>query len=171
MDPNMRLVRMVPKYSHGSVVMNCSQTQFEYSPTSFLASVPTMRAFPRLSFLYDAWKSFVEKESQGAVRIVTNREVTRVLRGSKATNGSVKAWSRPTRGTNNDQGVVDPGEEVVEIFDELVVCTDADAALKLLGDDATWMEKRILGNVKVGFNLVCCDDVLIYTIMSSTCGT
>jgi hypothetical protein len=149
MDPNMRLVCTTSPYSIQSTL---SQAQFEYSPTSFLASIPTMRAFPRLSLLYEAWKSLVESESQGAVQIVTNREVTRIVRRCSKDKGGLEAWSRPTRGTDNNQGVVDPGEEVAETFDELVVCTDADAALKLLGDDATWLERRILGNVKVRFH-------------------
>ncbi|KAG6907439.1 hypothetical protein DXG01_008867 [Tephrocybe rancida] len=128
MDPNMRL--------------------FEYSPESFLASIPTMRAFPRLSALYDAWKTLVERDSQGHVRVVNGREVIRVERLSSNRAGGVTAWSRPTNGTNNEQSVINPGEEIQETFDEIVICTDADAALTLLGQDAGWLEKRILGNVK-----------------------
>ncbi|KAH0584852.1 hypothetical protein H2248_008130 [Termitomyces sp. 'cryptogamus'] len=128
MDPNMRL--------------------FEYSPDTFLASIPTMRAFPRLSELYSAWKALVEKDSQGSVRIINEREVTRVERSSSKKMGGVLVWSRPTKGTNNEQAVVDPGREIQETFDELVICTDADAALVLLGKDARWLEKRVLGNVK-----------------------
>ncbi|KAG6810135.1 hypothetical protein H0H92_013167 [Tricholoma furcatifolium] len=128
MDPNMRL--------------------FEYSDETFLASIPTMRAFPCLSALYAAWKEFVEENSQGSVRVINGREVTRVKRSAYKRIGGVVVWSRPTRGTNNEQMVVDPGEEVQEIFDEIVICTDADAALTLLGEDARWLEKRVLGNVK-----------------------
>ncbi|KAG6879788.1 hypothetical protein C0992_011586 [Termitomyces sp. T32_za158] len=128
MDPNMRL--------------------FEYSPDTFLASIPTMRAFPRLSDLYGAWKALVEKNGQGSVRIINEREVTRVKRFSCKEIGGVMVWSRPTKGTNNEQSVVDPGEEIQETFDELVICTDADAALALLGKDARWLEKRVLSNVK-----------------------
>ncbi|KAG6873468.1 hypothetical protein C0995_015171 [Termitomyces sp. Mi166 len=128
MDPNMRL--------------------FEYSSDTFLASIPTMRAFPRLSDLYSAWKTLVEKDGQGSVRIINGREVTRVERFSSKKIGGVSVWSRPTKGTNNEQSVVDPGEEIQETFDELVICTDADAALALLAKDARWLEKRVLGNVK-----------------------
>lgn len=109
-----------------------------------------MRAFPRLSDLYSAWKTLVEKAGQGSVRIINEREVTRVERFSCKKTGGVTVWSRPTKGTNNEQSVVDPGEEIEETFDELVICTDADAALVLLGKDARWLEKRVLGNVKVG---------------------
>ncbi|KAG6826482.1 hypothetical protein H0H93_016477, partial [Arthromyces matolae] len=108
-----------------------------------------MRAFPRLSDLYTAWKEKVEKDSQGSVRIVNGREVTRVQRLSSSKKiGGVRAWSLQTQGTNNEQRVVEPGEEMEETFDELVICTDADAALTLLGKDARWLERRILGNVK-----------------------
>ncbi|KAJ3561360.1 hypothetical protein NP233_g10242 [Leucocoprinus birnbaumii] len=124
MDPNMRL--------------------FEYSPDTFLASIPRMCAFPRLSVLYSVWQAVVEEQGKGSVRIVTKREVTQVRRKR---NG-VEVWSRPTEGTDNGQDVIDPGKEEMEVFDELIFCCDADAALKILGSDASWLERRILGNVK-----------------------
>ncbi|KAM6490729.1 hypothetical protein JOM56_014072 [Amanita muscaria] len=127
MDPNMRL--------------------FEYSSDTFLASIPKMKAFPCLSMLYDSWVTFVEEQGQGSVKVVLEREVMRIKRHSRS-NGTVEVWSRPTKGTNNEQEVVAPGEEESEIFDEIILCTDADAALRILGDDAGWMEKRVLGNVK-----------------------
>ncbi|KAF8648107.1 hypothetical protein AX16_006404 [Volvariella volvacea WC 439] len=133
------------------VFMDDNMRLFEYSPESFLASIPQMKAFPKLSLLYEKWKSFVEEESKGSVRVVLNREVTRIQRSSssKSKRGSVRVWSRITKGTNDEQGVVDPaGEEVEETFDEVIFCTDADAALKVLGEDATFLERRILGNVK-----------------------
>ena len=102
-----------------------------------------MRAFPRLSLLYENWKTEVEKP--GNVRIVHCREVTRVKRNKKG----LELWSRSTKGTNNDQLVVEPGEEQREEFDELILATDADAALHILDKDASWMEKKVLGNVKV----------------------
>jgi len=104
-----------------------------------------MCAFPRLSSLYSVWKAVVEDQGQGSVRIITKREVTQVRRRRKG----VEIWSRPTRGTNSAQEVVDPGQEQMEVFDELILCCDADAALRILGNDASWLERRILGNVKV----------------------
>jgi len=101
-----------------------------------------MRAFPKLSSVYDAWKQELEKT--GNIRINLDTEVTRVKRREK-----VELWSRPTKGTNNDQDVVDPGEEKSDQFDEMIMATDADAALRILGEDASWQEKKILGNVKV----------------------
>ena len=98
--------------------------------------------------LYDSWKSFVEDQGQGSVKVILEREVTRIKRHPRS-KGSIEVWSRPTKGTNNNQEVVSPGQEEVENFDEIVFCTDADAALKILGNDASWMEKHVLGNVKV----------------------
>lgn len=129
------------------VFMDPSMRLFEYSSTSFLASIPPMRAFPRLSLLYAAWKDKVQEN--GNVQIVTNREVLRV----KRTKEKVQVWSRETNGTDLGQMVVEKdggGAEILEEFDEIIIAVDADAALKILGDDASWMEKKVLGNVKVG---------------------
>jgi hypothetical protein len=139
MDPNMRLVSD-PTYNPGSRIL--IPFQFEYSSSSFLASIPEMRAFPKLSSVYDAWKQQLEKA--GNIRISLDTEVTRVKRGRE-----VEVWSRPTQGTNNNQEVVNPGQETREEFDEIIMATDADASLRILGEDASWLEKKILGNVKV----------------------
>ena len=40
------------------------------------------------------------------------------------------------------------GDPQTAAFDELILALDADSALKVLGKEATWMEKRVLGNVK-----------------------
>jgi predicted NAD/FAD-binding protein len=105
-----------------------------------------MRSFPRLSFLYSTWKTLIESQSHSCVQIILNREVTRVKRHS----GLVEVWSRVTKGTDNNQEVIEPGQDEMETFDEIIFCTDADAALKILGGDASWLERKILGNVKVG---------------------
>ena len=134
-------------YYFSLILTNSFAFQFEYSPESFLASIPEMRAFPKLSDLYATWKRVAEET--GNVRIVTQRVVTRVKRSSGKT-GSVKVWTRTTQGTNKDQDVIGAGEEEIgEEFDELILAVDADAALKILGDDASWMEAKVLGNVKV----------------------
>lgn len=101
-----------------------------------------MRAFPKLSSVYNAWKQ--ELERAGNVTINLDTEVTKLERRAK-----VKLWCRPTQGTNNDQEVINPGKEAHVEFDELIMATDADAALRILGEDASWLERKILGNVKV----------------------
>lgn len=76
---------------------------------------------------------------------MTSHEVTSVLRSSSC----VKVTHRETEGTNLEQNVVGGKEEVEGTFDEIVFACDADAAVKLLGKGASWLEKKALGNVKV----------------------
>ncbi|KAH7889113.1 hypothetical protein F5I97DRAFT_1941780 [Phlebopus sp. FC_14] len=140
------------------VFMDPSMRLFEYSPDSFLASVPEMRAFPRLSSLYQAWAD--EVQSRGNVAIRTERQVLKVVRKAHTQDGdpavtrsgrriNVQLWSRSTSGTNSAQQVCEPfGSEEREEFDELILAVDADAALKMLGEDASWLERKVLGNVK-----------------------
>jgi hypothetical protein len=124
-----------------------------------------MRAFPKLSDLYSAWR--VAVESKGNVRVRTEHVVTRVRRSRSGHSGKgqengqcggappVELWTRTTQGTNTSQDVINPGpEEVREEFDELILAVDADAALKILGEDASWLEKKVLGNVKVRFSTI-----------------
>ncbi|KAH0828754.1 hypothetical protein J3R83DRAFT_3178 [Lanmaoa asiatica] len=136
------------------VFMDPSMRLFEYSPESFLASIPEMRAFPRLSLLYQTWAD--EVQSRGNVTLCTQQQVTRVVRGNRvhaSSHGShkpnVQVWSRSTGGTDEEQRVREPiGTETCAEFDELIIAVDADSALKILGENASWLEKKILGNVK-----------------------
>ena len=113
---------------------------FEYSPDSLLADIPTMLAFPNLNDVYDAWKKHLE--GHGA-RIRLDTEVLQVL-GRK--NGSVILRFKPT---------TDEAEEHsdCEYFDELIFAADADSCLKMLGDEASWMERKVLGNVKYFYDI------------------
>ncbi|SCV67332.1 BQ2448_5978 [Microbotryum intermedium] len=119
-----------------------SMRLFEYSSTSFLATIPEMRAFPRLSLLYETWQKVIEES--GNVEFKLAHEVTGIKRSSKG----VEVRYRTTKGTDNGQQVVDPGPEREERFDDVIICTDADATLKILGQGASWMERKVLGNVK-----------------------
>lgn len=123
--------------------MSLPTLQFEYSPESFLASIPEMRAFPRLSLLYSTWASVVQ--APGNVKIRNLHEVTRVKRTSR----EVKVWFREVEDVDNGQQVVKPKEEQETTFDQILFCSDADATLKVLGKDASWLERKVLGNVKV----------------------
>ncbi|GAB00056.1 uncharacterized protein L969DRAFT_90947 [Mixia osmundae IAM 14324] len=129
------------------VFMDPSMKLFEYSPDSLLASIPEMRSFPRLSKVYEAWTK--EAESRGNVRVVCGRQVLSVKRTS-GKNGldGVTLVSRDVKDVDNNLEIVGPGKEHTETFDELVLACDADSALKILGKDASWKEKKILGNVK-----------------------
>lgn len=58
--------------------------------------------------------------------------------------------SRNVAGKNNDQEVDGPSpEELSDQFDELIMACDADACVKILGKEASWLERKVLGNVKV----------------------
>ena len=128
-----------------------------------------MRAFPCLSKLFETWKDKVESTSNGNVQILTCRQVTRV----KRTRDGVRVWSRETKGTSTEQQpIIDEEvnpEEKEEFFDEIIIATDADAALKLLKDDAGWMEKKVLGNVKV-YSIFFTLEVTLTLTWHSTCG-
>ena len=53
-------------------------------------------------------------------------------------------------------------EPQVAVFDELILAIDADSALKLLGKEASWMEKRVLGNVKYLYDVTITHNDLEY---------
>ena len=124
---------------------------FEFSPKSFLASIPPMKAFPRLSLIYSTWAEKIQSTKN--VSIKTSHEVTSIERNPrdlKSSGGGVRIRYRATQGVGLDQMVVDAASEIeVGVWDEVIMCCDADASLKLLGKDATYLEKKILGNVKV----------------------
>ncbi|KAJ1303778.1 hypothetical protein OPQ81_008201 [Rhizoctonia solani] len=54
------------------------------------------------------------------------------------------------------------GELESETFDELVMATDADTALKILGKSATWMERQVLGSVKYLYDVTITHNDLEY---------
>jgi hypothetical protein len=129
------------------VFLDPSMRIFDYSPDSFLASLPTMLAFPELGRLYGAFRTLVEEA--GNVKVRTSRAVTAVLRGAaarKAGGANVVIRSCAT----DEEGKPTGEQEEEESFDELVLCCDADSALKILkaGSGPSWKENKILGNVK-----------------------
>lgn len=101
-----------------------------------------MRAFPRLSEVYSTWKSRLENIG---VRFMLEIQATSIKRrkdGVILTVQSVK-----------NSNTLHEGEELGDVsqlkFDEVIFACDADTALKVLGESATFMERKILGNVKV----------------------
>ncbi|EJC98286.1 FAD/NAD-binding domain-containing protein [Fomitiporia mediterranea MF3/22] len=117
-----------------------SMSLFEYSPDSLLAEIPTMLAFPNLNDVYAAWKKHLEE--RGA-RICLGTEVLEVLERKK---GRVILRYKPSDdedGTKSD----------IECFDELIFAADADSCLKMLEEEVTWKEKKILGNVKYFYDI------------------
>lgn len=107
-----------------------------------------MKAFPRLSLLYSTWATLIESNKN--VKILTSHELLSIDR----TKTEVKVQYRACEGTNLDQEVFGGSKEIIEAsFDEIILCCDANASLKLLGTGATWLEKKALGNVKYLYDI------------------
>ena len=96
---------------------------FDYDPSLFLSQTPEMFAFPNLENIY---KKIMENSE---VKICFKRTAVKVQRRS----GKV---------------VVTDHDGVEEIFDEIVLGCDAETSLKLLSTEASYMERKVLGNVK-----------------------
>ncbi|KAJ5662978.1 hypothetical protein N7507_003709 [Penicillium longicatenatum] len=110
---------------------------WEYDPDTLLPNLPVMYTFPNLGDFYKNWAS--DLRSKG-VDIKLNSSVSILKRSAKAVVLKVRTKTS------------DDGEELSEpmtaTFDELVLCCPADEAKKLLGQQATWREKWVLGGVK-----------------------
>lgn len=109
-----------------------------------------MRAFPRLSMVFESWQRKISSNAPQST-FSFGREVYRVVRDAKG----VAVFSHDADSPDperNTQGTGERKNEREERFDELIMCTDADAALKILGEGATWAERRVLGNVKVSLS-------------------
>ena len=118
-----------------------SMSLFEYSPDSLLADIPTMLAFPCLNDVYAAWKTYLE---ENGVEVRLKTEVTRVIECKK---GHVMLQIKRVDSSSHYVG----GE--VLTFDEVIFAADADSCLKILGVQATWMERKVLGNVKYFYDI------------------
>ncbi|KAG9309613.1 hypothetical protein JVU11DRAFT_10274 [Chiua virens] len=102
--------------------------QFEYSS---LASIPEIRSL-----------------SEPVTRIVRGSQCV-YMRPSRTNEANVQLWSHSMAGTDSKSNVRRPcGMETSEDFDELILAVDADSALKTLGENASCLEKKVLGNVK-----------------------
>lgn len=99
-----------------------------------------MYAFPSLKEVYDAWRTHIQ-ERGATVHLSTEvRQVVHRMKGNKG--GVAIRYSKARCGDS------DTDSDVVESFDELILAVDADSCLKILQGQATWKEKKILGNVK-----------------------
>ena len=47
-------------------------------------------------------------------------------------------------------------------FDEIILAIDADSALRILGNEATWTERRVLGSVKYLYDVTITHNDLEY---------
>lgn len=104
--------------------------------------------------VYEAWK--VEAASRGNVTFKLGHEVAEVT--SRHAKGSSSSGSVHIKyKTSKD------GQEIKEeFFDELILAVDADSCLKLLGKQSTWMERKILGNVKYLYDVTITHNDLEY---------
>ncbi|KAK6532537.1 hypothetical protein TWF281_006725 [Arthrobotrys megalospora] len=94
---------------------------------------PEMVVFPNLSEFYETWRKTLVGRG---VEVRLNTEVVRVFeRGRNGVKVLVKKAGDKTS----------TGEETVEEYDELVFACLADTAKRILGKQATWRERFILG--------------------------
>ncbi|KAI0074371.1 FAD/NAD(P)-binding domain-containing protein [Panus rudis PR-1116 ss-1] len=139
------------------VFMDPSMRLFEYDEKSLLASIPTMLAFPKLRDVYEAWKK--ETETTGNTTFKFNHEVLQI----KSRNAKL---SDQTTGPVQIEYIVSEGDlhtaPQTACFDELILAIDADSALKVLGKEASWMEKRVLGSVKYLYDVTITHNDLDY---------
>lgn len=113
-----------------------------------------MRAFPRLSAVYTAW---ADRLRSAGVELLLQHEVTLVKRAKDCVTVQWQSIDH-VDGEGVSRGIGDAGEAH---YDEIVFCCDADTCLKLLGKSAMWMEKKVLGNVKVSAAAILLENLLI----------
>lgn len=105
---------------------------WDYDSTTLLPNLPTMYTFDNLDQFYRTWG---ESLKDRGVKIRTQAEACTVLsRSSKGVKIRIK-----------DQG---NGNTTDEDFDELVLCTLADDSLRILGKEASWVERFVLRGAK-----------------------
>ncbi|KAH9963103.1 hypothetical protein BGW80DRAFT_1563683 [Lactifluus volemus] len=112
-----------------------SMRLFEYDERSLLASIPEMYSFQKLSDTYKAWQHKVEQTGNVTFRL--NCVVMRLV--SRTKKRTILEYCDQTPY---------PNQLKTEEFDSLILATDADNALTILGKEANWMERCVLGGVK-----------------------
>ena len=116
---------------------------WDYDPQTLLPNLPTMMTFPKLDQFYKDWCA--DLRSQG-VDIRLNTDVSSILsRSEKGVVVQLKPYD-PEREAQQAERSNPP--LTTEIFDEMVLAVLADDAKKLLGKNATWKEKFVLGGAK-----------------------
>ncbi len=87
----------------------------------------------QLSDTYTAWQHKIEEP--GNVTFLLGHAVTRVI-------------SRTKLRTVLEYLIPHENEQQTAEFDSLILATDANNALTILGKEASWMERHVLGGVK-----------------------
>lgn len=123
---------------------------WNYDPDTLLPNLPSMYTFPNLGAFYRDWSK--ELKSKG-VNFKLHCDIEIVQRDKKKVVIRMKS-KNPDEHERSKSNVtemlaqINPGQEEQLEFDELILCTQAEDTLKLLGRHATWKEKWVLGGAK-----------------------
>lgn len=130
---------------------------WDYDSETLLPNLPKMVTFDKLAAFYEDWrKDLVSK----GVDIRLNTEVTQIAaRTSKGvllrTKSSTKGQQQQQNNNHDDDdtcstslGTNALSDDGLELFDDMVMCTLADDALRILGKKATLRERFVLGGAK-----------------------
>ncbi|KAJ3712847.1 FAD/NAD(P)-binding domain-containing protein [Lentinula raphanica] len=122
------------------------------------SNLPPMVVFPNATSVYSDWKESLEKRG---VSVRLDTELKQVLSRSKqdgvrvSISRKANANAASADASNSDQGAKHTEDEsgsqeevVEETYDEIVFCVLADTAKRLLGKEARWVEKKVLGSTK-----------------------
>ncbi|EIW68152.1 hypothetical protein TREMEDRAFT_33043 [Tremella mesenterica DSM 1558] len=111
---------------------------------SLSSNLPPMVVFPETSAFYSKWQKTLEDRG---VRVKLNTELTTVL----TRKPTVQVLLRPRRQQKDFHNPNDADEDLVPVreeFDEIVLCVLSDTAKRVLGKQATWFERWVLGNAR-----------------------
>lgn len=120
---------------------------WDYDAETLLPNLPTMVTFDKLHDFYEDWrKDLVSK----GVEIRLETEVSNVVaRSSKGVVLRVgPATKKKASGDGAQAGEDGAREPQQEHYDEMVMCVLADDALRLLGKQATFRERLVLGGAR-----------------------
>lgn len=113
---------------------------------SLSSNLPPMVVFPEMSDFYTKWQK--DLESRG-VNVRLNTEVTSII--ERSAKGGVRLTTRARRPEKDGHNQNDRDQDIPEKeehYDEIVFCCLADTAQRLLGKQARWIEKKVLGATK-----------------------
>ncbi|WRT63367.1 uncharacterized protein IL334_000272 [Kwoniella shivajii] len=117
---------------------------YPHDPKSMSSNLPPMVVFPESSEFYKTWQGKLE---QRGVTFRLNTELVSI----PARTPKVKVVLRPRRQEEDLHNTVGADQDLPtsqETFDEIVICTLADTAKRVLGKEATMREKFVLGSTK-----------------------
>ncbi|GAA5950031.1 hypothetical protein JCM3765_004170 [Sporobolomyces pararoseus] len=112
------------------------------------SKLPEMLVFPNMGEFYSNWKASLERQN---VSIRLNTRLTSVIKRSRK-GVTVKLVKIRSRSMSHGEEDNEPCESE-ETFDEIIFCVVADAALEILGKEATWIERKVLGGAKFSNDL------------------